>query len=92
MDDLEITGAPCEAVVSPSISYNFNPLPCYANQPQVNRLEADSPPNNYPVGVLAADTASPFDTGIDSVVAIYRVNRGPWDTITVPSQHAWCTQ
>ncbi len=83
VDDIQVTGAPCE-LSPPTLSYNFNPIPCYANQP-VGGLVAD-PSNSYPVGVVAADTSSPFDTGIDSVVCHFRINNGVWDSINMPLQ------
>ena len=81
VDDIEVVGAPCE-LSPPQVTFNYNPLPCYANNP-IGGLVAD-PSNSYPVGVLATDTASPFDSGIDSVICVYRINNGVWDSVVMP--------
>ncbi len=86
VDDIEVIGNSCE-VSPPQVSFNFTQVSgCYANKPQ-NGLEFDFS-NSYPVGVVAFDTASFFDTGIDSVIAVYqKLSNGVWsanDTINMP--------
>lgn len=76
VDEVCVEAASCE-LNPPQVTFNFNPVTCYPTNPQ-GPLVAQ-PSGKYPVGVIATDNASAFDTGIDSVALSYQVrNGGAW--------------
>lgn len=86
VDDILVTGAPCE-LNAPKISFAFTPaaIPggpsCYVPNPEGGQAELAS--GNYPVAARVTDNAKPYDTGVDSVIVVYKVNGGTLDTLTL---------
>lgn len=86
VDDILITGAPCE-LNPPKIDFAFNPqgIPggpnCYTPNPEGGQAQLAS--GNYPVAARVSDNAKPYDTGVDSVYVVYKVNGGTLDTFTL---------
>ncbi len=86
VDDILVTGAPCE-LNPPKITFAFTPAPfpggpnCYTPNPEGGQAELAS--TNYPVAARVTDNAKSYDTGVDSVYVIYKVNGGTLDTFTL---------
>ncbi|AEV32009.1 T9SS type A sorting domain-containing protein [Owenweeksia hongkongensis] len=83
VDDILVTGAPCE-LNPPKINFAFSPqgVPggpsCFAPNPEGGQTELVS--TNYPVAARVTDAAKSYDTGVDSVYVVYKVNGGTLDT------------
>lgn len=88
VDDINVTGAPCE-LVTPKISFNFTPTAnrpgypnCFDPNPEGGQTELAS--TNYPIAARVTDNAKPYDTGVDSVIVVYKTNNSTQhDTITL---------
>lgn len=79
IDDVCVEAASCE-LNPPQVTFNFTPTQCYPTNPQ-GPLVADTS-GDYPVGVVAFDNASIFDTGIDSVALYYQLRTsGAWGAL-----------
>ncbi len=79
VDNVLVRRAPCE-LNPPSVSFKFpgnpagRPAPCYANNPTGSIVAETS--QSYPVGVVVYDTATVYESGVDSVFLYYSVNGG----------------
>lgn len=83
VDDILVTGAPCE-LNPPKINFAFTPKPvpggpsCFDPNPEGGQTELAS--TNYPVAARVTDNIKNYDTGVDSVYVVYKVNGGTLDT------------
>lgn len=85
VDDILVEGAPCE-LNKPKINFNFTPLAniagypnCFETNPEGAQVEL--PDSSYPVAARVTDNLKSYDTGVDSVIVVYKINNGPLDTI-----------
>lgn len=85
IDDILVEGAPCE-LNKPSINYNFTPQSniagypsCFEPNPEGAQVELLS--GNYPVAARVTDNLKPYDTGVDTVMVVYKINGGALDTM-----------
>ena len=85
VDDILVEGAPCE-LNKPKINFNFTPgggVAGYPNcfEPAPEGAQVELPDSNYPVAARITDNLKSYDTGVDSVIVVYKVNNGPLDTM-----------
>lgn len=85
VDDILIEGSSCE-LNKPTINFNFVPQAnitgypnCFKPKPEGGIVELAS--GNYPVAARVTDAQKTYDTGVDTVMVVYRVNGGALDTI-----------